>query len=107
MLAIYGTHGVNYVRGRELVRGGYLCGAGGATVESTTLAEKGWTGSGMDGAVLWGRRVLAGFCEFGRGCVKEAEGNVEAYNATSTQQRRVCGIDNASGCEGGDGCAYQ
>ena len=54
MLAIYGTHGVNYVRGRELVRGGYLCGAGGAAIESTTLAEKGWARSGMDGAVLWG-----------------------------------------------------
>ena len=73
MSVIHGAHGMDYVGRREGVRGGYLCGPGGAAVEGATFAEERRTGGGVDGTVL-GRRVcqLGGYFGFGKGRVREA-----------------------------------
>ena len=52
MSVVYGADGVDYVGGRQGVRGGYLGVAGGAAIQSEAFAEEGWAGSGVDGAVL-------------------------------------------------------
>ena len=61
MSVVYGAHGVDYVGGREGVRGGYFGGAGGAAVQSATFAEEGWAGSGVDDAVLEGKGIVSCF----------------------------------------------
>lgn len=51
MPVVYGTHGVDDVGRGEGVRGGYLGGAGGASVQKAAFAEEGGPGGGVDGAV--------------------------------------------------------
>lgn len=59
MSVVYGTYGVDYVGGGEVVRGGYFGGASAAAVQRATFAEKGWAGGGVDGAVLWRKGVVS------------------------------------------------
>lgn len=61
MLVVYGTYGMDDVRRGEGVRRGYFGGAGGAAVQKAAFAEEGGPGGGVDGAVLEGRELSAGF----------------------------------------------
>ena len=54
MSVVYGTYGVDYVGGREVVCGGYFGGAGGAAFEGTAFAEKRRAGGSVNGTILDG-----------------------------------------------------
>lgn len=61
MAVVYWSHGVDYVGRREVVRRGYFRGACGAAVQEAAFAKKGGAGGGVDGPVLEGQELLAGF----------------------------------------------